>query len=156
MSQTMQIQFLMEEVDIHMWTVVQVVFFHSSQGFGKATHYPHYCLLLWRLWADYWKGQVMQESNAINGRCWHGMVKWHEGMTWYGGMAQCKSSLRAVFHMSHVVIVAKSTCAKMLTWHDDVAWGSNLVWWRGRSEWHRTRQVKPKGCISHVPCGYCS
>ena len=24
-------------------------FFHSSQGFGKATHYPHYCLLLWRL-----------------------------------------------------------------------------------------------------------
>lgn len=27
MSQTMQIQFLMEEVDIHMWTVVRVVFF---------------------------------------------------------------------------------------------------------------------------------
>jgi len=24
-------------------------FFHSSQGFGKETHYPHYCLLLWRL-----------------------------------------------------------------------------------------------------------
>jgi len=45
------------------------------------------------------------------------MVKWHEGMTWYGGVA----SLRAVFHMSHVVIVAKSTCAKMLTWHGDVA-----------------------------------
>ena len=55
------------------------------------------------------------------------MVKWHEGMTWYGGVAQCKSSLRAVFHMSHVVIVAKSTCAKMLTWHGDVAGVSDMA-----------------------------
>ena len=48
------------------------------------------------------------------------MVMWHEGVTWYddvagvSDMAQGKSSLRAVFHMFHVVIVAKSTCAKFV------------------------------------------